>query len=49
LLELAGVEGAAEPLAGGEQIGQIDSMDIGDLVQRTLEGEDAGTVVGGGA
>jgi len=47
LLELAG---RAPGSAGGEAeepIEQIDSMDIGDLVQRTLAGEDAEEPTGG--
>ncbi|MFP5389480.1 MAG: beta-ketoacyl reductase, partial [Thermoleophilia bacterium] len=47
LLELAGIEdGSSEAPADGER---IDSMDIGDLVQRTLEGRDVEAPVGGGA
>jgi acyl carrier protein len=48
LLELAGVEDESEVLSAGERIEQIDSMDIGDLVERTLEGQDVESAVGGG-
>ncbi len=46
LLELVGGDGSEEE-AAEEPIEQIDSMDIGDLVQRTLAGEDAEEPVGG--
>jgi hypothetical protein len=47
LLELAGGDGVAAPPAEAG-VERIDSMDIGDLVQRTLDSEDAETPVGGG-
>jgi pimaricinolide synthase PimS1 len=47
LLELAGAEDGDEAASAGERIEQIDSMDIGDLVQRTLQGQDAEAPVGG--
>jgi pimaricinolide synthase PimS1 len=46
LLELVGA-GDGPEAAAEEPIEQIDSMDIGDLVQRTLAGEDAEEPVGG--
>jgi acyl transferase domain-containing protein/NAD(P)-dependent dehydrogenase (short-subunit alcohol dehydrogenase family)/acyl carrier protein len=48
LLELAGARDEPRGGAAEERIEQIDSMDIGDLVQRTLEGQDAEAPVGGG-
>jgi hypothetical protein len=47
LLELVGDEGGDEAAPAGERIEQIDSMDIGDLVQRTLGGQEAESPVGG--
>jgi acyl transferase domain-containing protein/acyl carrier protein len=47
LLELAGAALGSEGGAPEEPIEQIDAMDIGDLVQRTLDGEDAGEPTGG--
>jgi acyl carrier protein len=48
LLELAGATGGGEAAAAEEGIERIDSMDIGDLVQRTLDPEGAETPFGGG-
>ncbi len=48
LLELAGAAEGIGALPAGEGIERIDSMDIGDLVQRTLAPEQAETPVGGG-
>ena len=45
LLELAGAEQEPQALSAGER---IESMDIGDLVERTLEGQDVENAVGGG-
>jgi acyl carrier protein len=47
LLELAGVGTGSGGEAPEEPIERIDSMDIGDLVQRTLAGEEAEEPVGG--
>ena len=47
LLELVGADEGPEGEAPEQPIEQIDSMDIGDLVQRTLAGEDAEEPVGG--
>lgn len=47
LLELAGPHPGSQAGSPREPIEQIDSMDIGDLVQRTLAGEDVKAPVGG--
>jgi acyl transferase domain-containing protein/acyl carrier protein len=47
LLELVGAGDGSEGEAAEKPIEQIDSMDIGDLVQRTLAGEDTEEPVGG--
>ncbi len=47
LLELAGAGPGSEGDAPEEPVERIDSMDIGDLVQRTLVSEDAEEPVGG--
>ena len=48
LLELAGAAGEAGAPPAGDGVERIDSMDIGDLVQRTLDPRDAEAPVGGG-
>ena len=47
LLELAGTAPDSAGEAPQEPVEQIDSMDIGDLVQRTLASEDTEEPVGG--
>jgi acyl transferase domain-containing protein len=48
LLELTGATGEVGALPAEDGIERIDAMDIGDLVQRTLDPEDVETPVGGG-
>ena len=48
LLELAGAEEESAASSADQRIERIDSMDIGDLVERTLEGQDVESAVGGG-
>ncbi len=48
LLELTGAAEEVGALPTEEGVERIDSMDIGDLVQRTLDPQDSQTPVGGG-
>jgi acyl transferase domain-containing protein/acyl carrier protein len=49
LLELSGAAEEVGALPAEDGIERIDSMDIGELVQRTLDPQDTETPVGGGA